>query len=101
MDQGEPWSTDAARGDKRRSTAGGTAGGVGAAKGAAAAAAAATAVGGGTGVSAGAAAAAGGGDPYLRVFAGSQSEGIVAVKWHEAMPPLPGLLVRVCRLRLE
>ncbi|CAM9138082.1 unnamed protein product, partial [Scytosiphon promiscuus] len=32
------------------------------------------------------------GEPYLRVFAGHHSEGLMAVKWHEAMPPLPGLL---------
>lgn len=48
-------------------------------------------------MSAGAAAARG--DPYLRVFAGTQSEGVVAVKWHEAMPPLPGLLVSFADLR--
>lgn len=36
-----------------------------------------------------------GAEPYLRVFSGCQSEGILAVKWHETMPPLPGLLVSV------
>lgn len=36
-----------------------------------------------------------GGDPYFRLFVGSQSEGTVAVKGHEATPPRPGLLVGV------
>ncbi|CAN0418409.1 unnamed protein product, partial [Ectocarpus sp. 12 AP-2014] len=31
-------------------------------------------------------------DPYLRVFTGAESEGLLAIKWHEAMPPLSGLL---------
>lgn len=39
-----------------------------------------------------------GAEPYLRVFSGCQSEGILAVKWHDTMPPLPGLLVSVATL---
>lgn len=99
VDQGDPWSATTAA----ESTADRRDSGRGTAEGLVASGAGPTEVGGGPGqgvpgvlAGAGATGAAVGAKPYLRVFAGCQSEGLVAVKWHEAMPPIPGLLVSGC-----
>lgn len=86
VDQGDPWCTAEAEGSSRMN--GLTAaratwmlGAVGAG-----ARAGPPSMGGGTAA-----------EPYLRVFTGAESEGLLAIKWHEAMPPLSGLLVRFRR----